>query len=57
MQQLTTTDVVNPVTNHYKTISLSEIYLSSRAYQADLLSDFLKCNGIEKIYLVGDIVD
>ena len=57
MQQLITPRDVNPQTNHYKTIFLSDIHLRSRACQADLLLDFLKYNDSEKIYLVGDIVD
>ena len=57
MQQLVTPRDVNPQTNHYKTIFLSDIHLGSRACQADLLLDFLKYNDGEKIYLVGDIVD
>ena len=57
MQQLVTPRDVNPQTNHYKTIFLSDIHLGSRACQADLFLDFLKYNDGEKIYLVGDIVD
>ena len=57
MQQLVTPNDVNPQTNHYKTIFLSDIQLGSRACQADLLLDFLKYNESEKMYLVGDIVD
>ena len=57
MQQLVTPNDVNPQTNHYKTIFLSDIHLGSRACQADLLLDFLKYNDSEKMYLVGDIVD
>ena len=57
MQQLVTLNDVDPLTNHYKKIFLSDIHLGSRACQADMLLDFLKYNDSEKMYLVGDIVD
>ncbi|KTQ95189.1 serine/threonine protein phosphatase [Aureimonas ureilytica] len=44
-------------TRHVRTLFLSDIHLGSRAAQADLLIDFLRCVDAEKIYLVGDIVD
>ena len=50
MQQLVTPNDVDPQTNHYKTIFLSDIHLGSRACQADLLLDFLKYNDSEKMY-------
>ena len=57
MQQLVKARDVNPQTNDYKTIFMSDIHLGSPACQPDLLLDFLKYNDSEKIYLVGDIVD
>jgi UDP-2,3-diacylglucosamine pyrophosphatase LpxH len=40
-----------------RTIFLSDVHLGTRACQADLLLDFLRCHDAERVYLVGDIVD
>jgi len=42
---------------HYKSIFISDIHLGSRACQADILSDFLKNNTSDNLFLVGDIID
>jgi len=41
----------------YRTVWLSDIHLGSRDCKADYLLDFLDHSQIEKLYLVGDIVD
>ena len=41
----------------YKTVWLSDIHLGSKDCKADYLLSFLKHSNIEKLYLVGDIVD
>lgn len=41
----------------YKTIFISDVHLGSRGCKAELLTNFLKHNSAETIYLLGDIVD
>lgn len=41
--------------NKYRSIFISDIHLGSRACQADLLTQFLKVNTCQNLYLVGDI--
>jgi hypothetical protein len=43
--------------NKYRSIFISDIHLGSRACQADLLTQFLKVNTCQNLYLVGDIFD
>jgi len=42
---------------NYKAIFISDIHLGSKGCKAELLSNFLKFNTAEKLYLIGDIVD
>ena len=46
-----------PNPRHFRTLFLSDVHLGSKACQARLLLDFLRCHDAETIYLVGDIVD
>lgn len=41
----------------YKTIFISDIHLGTKDCKAELLTDFLKHNSAESIYLIGDIID
>jgi len=41
----------------YKSIFISDVHLGSRGCKAELLSDFLKENTCENLFLVGDIID
>lgn len=41
----------------YKTIFISDTHLGTKDAKADLLSNFLKNNECETLYLVGDIID
>jgi UDP-2,3-diacylglucosamine pyrophosphatase LpxH len=41
----------------YRSIFISDIHLGSRACQAELLTEFLKHNTCQNLYLVGDIFD
>lgn len=41
----------------YKAIFISDVHLGSRGCKAELLTNFLKCNSAETIYLLGDIID
>ena len=41
----------------YRSIFISDVHLGSKGCQADALSDFLKQNTCEKLFLVGDIID
>ena len=42
---------------HYRTIWLSDIHLGTAGCKAEFLTDFLKRNHCETLYLVGDIID
>jgi len=42
---------------YHRTIFISDVHLGTRACKAELLADFLACNGCETLFLVGDIVD
>jgi len=42
---------------HFRSIFISDIHLGSKGAKADFLSEFLKYNHCEKLYLVGDIID
>src|SRR5271165_2216335 len=41
----------------YRSICISDIHLGTKDCKADELSDFLKNNTCETLYLVGDIID
>lgn len=41
----------------HRTIWISDVHLGTSGAKADLLSDFLKYNDCETLYLVGDIID
>jgi UDP-2,3-diacylglucosamine pyrophosphatase LpxH len=41
----------------YRAIFISDVHLGTRDCKADLLSNFLKHNSCETLYLVGDIID
>jgi UDP-2,3-diacylglucosamine pyrophosphatase LpxH len=41
----------------YRTISISDVHLGTKACKADYLNNFLKHNSCETLYLVGDIID
>jgi len=41
----------------YKSIFISDVHLGSKGCKAELLSDFLKENTCENLFLVGDIID
>jgi UDP-2,3-diacylglucosamine pyrophosphatase LpxH len=42
---------------HYRTLFVSDLHLGSKGCQADLFLNFLRYNGADTIYLVGDIID
>jgi UDP-2,3-diacylglucosamine pyrophosphatase LpxH len=42
---------------HYRTIWISDVHLGTRGSKAEVLLDFLRHNGADTLYLVGDIVD
>lgn len=44
-------------TRLYRTVWISDIHLGTRGCQADMLMDFLKHVDMDRLYLVGDIVD
>lgn len=44
-------------TRIHRSIFLSDMHLGTRLSRADLILDFLRANGAETVYLVGDIVD
>jgi len=46
-----------PIKPKYRTIFISDVHLGSKGCQAEALSEFLKYNTCEKLYLVGDIID
>lgn len=48
---------MDPKTNHYRAIFISDVHLGTRGCQPELLLDFLKHNDADTWYLVGDIVD
>jgi hypothetical protein len=41
----------------YRTIWISDVHLSTKGCNAELLIDFLDHTGSETMYLVGDIID
>jgi UDP-2,3-diacylglucosamine pyrophosphatase LpxH len=43
--------------NTYRSIFISDVHLGTRDSKAELLTDFLKNNSANTIYLVGDIID
>ncbi|HET7797316.1 MAG TPA: UDP-2,3-diacylglucosamine diphosphatase [Nevskia sp.] len=45
------------VVHRYRTIWLSDIHLGTAGCKAEFLTDFLKRNDCETLYLVGDIID
>lgn len=49
--------VQGPFVRQFRTLFISDVHLGSRAAQAELLVDFLRCHNAPTIYLVGDIVD
>lgn len=42
---------------HYRSIWISDVHLGTKGSKAELLSDFLKQNNSDTLYLVGDIID
>lgn len=42
---------------HYRSIWISDVHLGTKGSKAELLSEFLKYNDSETLYLVGDIID
>ena len=42
---------------NYKSIFISDVHLGSKGCKAELLSDFLKHNSCENLFLVGDVID
>ena len=44
-------------TAHYRTLFISDLHLSTRGCQHELIVDFLKHNDADTIFLVGDIID
>lgn len=42
---------------HYRSIFISDVHLGSKGCQARILSNFLKHNTADKLYLIGDIID
>jgi UDP-2,3-diacylglucosamine pyrophosphatase LpxH len=42
---------------HYRTLFVSDLHLGSKGCQAELFLNFLRHNGADTIYLVGDIID
>jgi UDP-2,3-diacylglucosamine pyrophosphatase LpxH len=42
---------------HYRTLFVSDLHLGSKGCQAELFLNFLRYNGADTIYLVGDIID
>ncbi|XOV81198.1 MAG: UDP-2,3-diacylglucosamine diphosphatase [Aestuariibacter sp.] len=45
------------IKKHYRTVWISDIHLGSRDCKAEYLLDFLQNSQIDRLYLVGDIVD
>ena len=42
---------------HHRSIFISDIHLGTRGCQAEAVTEFLKLNTCDNLYLVGDIVD
>jgi len=42
---------------HYRTIFISDVHLGTKDCKANMLSNFLKNNTCDTLYLVGDIID
>jgi UDP-2,3-diacylglucosamine pyrophosphatase LpxH len=42
---------------HYRTLWISDVHLGTPGCQAEALLDFLRDNGCDTLYLVGDIID
>jgi UDP-2,3-diacylglucosamine pyrophosphatase LpxH len=42
---------------HYRTLFVSDLHLGSKGCQAELFLNFLRHNGADTFYLVGDIID
>jgi len=42
---------------HYRAIFISDVHLGTKASKAEYLSQFLKSNTCDELYLVGDIID
>ncbi len=61
MENLESDDLIvaenNQESHTYRSIFISDVHLGSKGAKADFLSDFLKYNHCEKLYLVGDIID
>lgn len=48
---------MGPAKPKYRSIFISDLHLGSKGCQAEAVSDFLKQNTCEKLFLVGDIID
>lgn len=48
---------VPEITQHFRTIWISDVHLGTRGCRAEDLLDFLRVTESDKLYLVGDIVD
>lgn len=46
-----------PAQTAYRSVFISDIHLGTRGCRAEFLTDFLKKNTCENLYLVGDIID
>jgi UDP-2,3-diacylglucosamine pyrophosphatase LpxH len=46
-----------PERHHYRALFVSDVHLGKRGSQAGLFLDFLRHNGADTIYLVGDMID
>ena len=57
MAKIAHPDKPEKATYHYRTIWLSDIHLGTAGCKAEFLTDFLKRNHCETLYLVGDIID
>ena len=45
------------MTQHYRSIFISDVHLGTRDCKANKLNDFLKHHTCDRLYLVGDIID
>jgi UDP-2,3-diacylglucosamine pyrophosphatase LpxH len=61
MESIEADDLIVAENNHqmsnYRSIFISDVHLGSKGAKAEFLSEFLKYNQCDKLYLVGDIID
>src|SRR6187200_3690584 len=50
-------DVLAPGTKRYRTLFISDLHLGTKACRTETFLDFLRCHDVDRIYLIGDIVD